>query len=85
MALIKHDGKYYMVTESFRQRQILFYEAERFPYEWRLVFNIAECGFAPAIHPRQCFNSVMGYLDPSIFRYGGKWWIYASVGFLEAK
>ncbi len=86
--VIKHNGKYYMITESYRQHQIRFFEAERFPYEWRLVFNIAECGFGPVVHPRQCFDTDytgdgspdVGNIDPSLFRFDGKWWIYANKG-----
>lgn len=86
--VIKHNGKYYMITESYLQHQIRFFEADRFPYEWRLVFNIAECGFGPVVHPRQCFNRDygsdgnpdVGNVDPSIFRFNRKWWIYANKG-----
>lgn len=86
--VIKHNDKYYMITESYIQHQIRFFEADRFPYEWRLVFNIAECGFGPVIHPRQCFDTDytddgipdVGNIDPSIFRFNAKWWIYANKG-----
>ena len=86
--VIKHDNKHYMITESYRQHQIRFFEADRFPYEWRLVFNMAECGYGPVVHPRQCFdtdynddgNPDLGNVDPSIFRFNGKWWIYANKG-----
>ncbi|MDL1985585.1 MAG: hypothetical protein LWX54_15635 [Deltaproteobacteria bacterium] len=86
--VIKHNGIYYMITESYRQHQIRFFQADSFPYEWRLVFNIAECGFGPEVYPRQCFDTDVtgdgepdvGNVDPSIFRFNGKWWLYGSKG-----
>lgn len=76
--VIKHDGTYYMITESYRQHQIRFFQADRFPYDWRLVYTISECASDTDVHPRQCFEGNLGYLDPSIFRYKGKWWLYGS-------
>lgn len=76
--VIRHNGIYYMVTEAYLQHQVRFFQADNFPYDWRLVFNIAEDGIGPVELPRQCFGTSVGYIDPSIFRHNDKWWIYGS-------
>jgi hypothetical protein len=81
--VIKYKCRYYMITESWRQRQIRFYEARNFPYEWERVYTITKCGDVPDVFPGQCIdtpNSAIGYLDPSVFRYNDKWWMFGGAG-----
>ena len=57
------QGEYYMLPESYPTNSIRLYKANNFPEEWIL-------------------ESVLirgkDYVDPSIFRYDNKWWIFAS-------
>lgn len=55
------EGEYYMIPETLQANQIRLYKALRFPTEWRHVADLVEGQFA----------------DPSIFRFDGRWWIFA--------
>lgn len=82
--VIKADGRHYMFAESADADEIRFYRAERFPYDWRVVYTIKKCvdGVRPP-SPGQCINTgglPLGDLDPSIFRYNGKWWMFTGSG-----
>jgi hypothetical protein len=58
--VFKWEGKYYMIPESYQANEIRLYEASDFPEKWSLV--------KPIIHG----NCV----DPSIFRYNDRWWLF---------
>ena len=55
-------GDYYMVPESFEASSIRLYKAERFPTRWSLLATLQSGGV---------------FLDPSIFRFQGTWWMFA--------
>ena len=55
-------GDYYMVPESFQARAVRLYRAERFPTHWSLAATLLSGGV---------------FLDPSIFRYQDRWWMFA--------
>ncbi len=61
--VLKHDGKYYMIPESYQQNSVIVYEASNFPYDWNPVATILDG---------------KPFVDPSIFRYNNKWWMFVS-------
>jgi hypothetical protein len=70
-----------MITEAFRQRQIRFYRAACFPYVWERVYTLWKCGSVGAAEPGDCIDTPrdkIGSVDPTIIRYNGKWWLFAS-------
>ena len=83
--IIKHYNRYFMITEAYMQNQIRFYEARNFPDDWERVYTITKCtgDTSTLVTPGQCIetgNPVIGDLDPSIFRYQGKWWMFSGQG-----
>ena len=61
--VFRWKGKWYMVPESNQDRSIRLYEGAPFPDRWKYAGNLLQ-----GAH----------FVDSSIFRYGGKWWIYTS-------
>lgn len=59
--IMKYNDKYYMIPESYQQNSVIVYEAADFPYGWGPVATIA---------------SGRAFVDPSIFRYDGTWWMF---------
>jgi hypothetical protein len=59
------DGEIYLLPESRRAGEVRLYRAERFPYGWSRVDTILEN--AP-------------FVDPSIFRHDGRWWLFVESG-----
>lgn len=59
--VFKVDNTYYMIPETHQPRDVRIYKAEQFPYQWTYVTTI--------MNLRQ-------YVDPSIFYYNGRWWIF---------
>ena len=53
---------YYMIPESYRAGTIRLYKALKFPMRWSFVGTLL---------------SGQVFLDPSIFRYDDKWWLFA--------
>lgn len=60
--VFKWRGEYYMIPESYQAGSIRLYKAENFPTGWSFVAQLLEGPYL---------------VDPSIFRYGDKWWLYA--------
>jgi hypothetical protein len=58
--VFEYDGTYYMIPETSAVHAIRLYRATRFPYEWQFVKTLL---------------SGDDYVDSSIFRYHGLWWI----------
>ena len=59
--VFEFDDEYYMIPDSREANSVRLYKAVNFPTEWS-------------------FDRILlkgGYSDPSIFRYNGKWWIFA--------
>lgn len=54
-------NEYYMIPETYQANAIRLYKASKFPYEWSSVGEILS-------------GSV--FLDPTIFRYADKWWLF---------
>jgi hypothetical protein len=54
-------NEYYMIPESYQAESIRLYKASKFPEQWSFVGNL-----------------LIGssFLDPSIFRYADKWWLF---------
>jgi len=65
--VFKWEGKYYMIPETYLTNSIRLYKAQEFingcPSNWALE-DILITG--------------KSFVDASIFRYNGKWWIFAS-------
>ena len=63
--VFKWENNYYMIPESHRDFSVRLYKAKKFPEEWEYVGNL-----------------LSGYrnVDPSIFRYKDKWWMFVSTG-----
>ena len=55
-------GDYYMVPESYQSGSIRLYRALQFPTRWSLVATLLSGGV---------------FLDPSICRFEGTWWMFA--------
>lgn len=60
--VFKWQGQYYMIPETRLAYAIRLYKADEFPYKWSYVKDLV----------------AGNYLDPSIFRNNGKWWMFAS-------
>jgi len=59
--VFKWKNEYYMIPESYQANSIRLYEAVDFPTQWLFVGTL-----------------IYGnYVDSSIFRYDGRWWIFA--------
>ncbi len=59
--VFKWKNKYYMIPESYQANSIRLYKAVDFPIHWSFV-SLLLYG---------------NYVDPSIFHYDGRWWIFA--------
>lgn len=59
--VFKKDNEYYMIPETGQANSIRLYKANSFPKEWSFVKTLLT-GY---------------YVDSTIFRYNGKWWIFA--------
>jgi len=53
---------YYLIPESHKAKSVRLYRSFDFPTRWSFVANLL---------------SDQAFLDPSIFRYRGKWWLFA--------
>ncbi len=54
-------NEYYMVPETYEANSIRLYKASNFPTQWSFVGDILS-------------GSV--FIDPSLFRYADKWWLF---------
>jgi len=59
--VMKYDGKYYMIPESYQMNEVRVYEATNFPYNWHFLASIV---------------TDRDFVDPTIFRYNNKWWMF---------
>ena len=55
------EGSYYMVPETIGAGEVRLYKSINFPFDWKVVGSLVQ-GL---------------YADPSIFRWGGTWWMFA--------
>ena len=61
--IFKWEGDYFMTPESNEDYTVRLYKASSFPDKWEFV-NTLLSGY--------------DFVDPSIFRYNGKWWMFVS-------
>ena len=61
--IFEWEGNYYMIPEFYQLKSIKIYRADNFPEGWTPCFVVAEG---------------KKYVDPTIFRHKGKWWVFAS-------
>ena len=59
--VFKVDNKYYMIPETYQKSEVRLYEATSFPSNWA--------------YARTLFSG-RAFVDPQIFRYNNKWWIF---------
>jgi len=59
--VFKFDGSYYLVPEAGKSCGVRLYRATEFPRKWTL---------AGVLVPE-------ALVDPCLFQYGGKWWLFA--------
>lgn len=59
--VFKAKDEIYMLPETCETKSVLLYKATNFPFEWKIACEL--------------FSGK--YVDPSIFEYEGKWWIFA--------
>lgn len=58
--VFKYEGQYYMVPESLEANSVRLYRAADFPTKWTLVRTL-----------------LLGdYIDPTVFSYDGRWWMF---------
>ena len=55
------EGEYHMIPETLGAGAVTLYRAEEFPVRWARAGTLIEGGLA----------------DPSPFRFGGRWWMFA--------
>lgn len=60
--IFEHNHQFYMIPESRQAHGIRLYRATQFPDKWKLEKVLVKGD----------------YVDPSIIRYRGKWWIFAA-------
>jgi hypothetical protein len=56
------DREYYMIPESYEAKSIRLYRGDEFPHRWSPVTTMLEGA----------------WVDPSIFCFEGRWWMFAS-------
>jgi hypothetical protein len=62
--LLQHEGRLYCIPETQEANEIALYELERFPQRWRRVATLV---------------AGARFIDATIFRYDGAWWLAASM------
>ncbi len=55
------QGHHYMIPETADTRTVRLYRAREFPFEWEFVETLV---------------SGRAFVDSSIFRHGGRWWMF---------
>jgi hypothetical protein len=60
--VFKWNDAYYMVPESHQAHSVRLYKADQFPIKWSPVTTLLHGDF----------------VDPSVFNYRGKWWIFVA-------
>ena len=66
--VVAADGTFHLVPESYRAGGIRLYRAAAFPHRWSLVRTLIEGEL----------------VDPSVFRFDGRWWMLAASPALRA-
>jgi hypothetical protein len=61
--VFKFGNNYYMIPETYQKNEIRIYQATNFPYGWSYLATLV---------------SGRDFVDSSIFRYSGKWWMFTS-------
>jgi hypothetical protein len=61
--IFEWENRYYMIPESNEDLSVRLYKAIEFPEKWKYIGNLL---------------SGYRFVDPSIFRYKNKWWMFVS-------
>lgn len=61
--VFRNDEEFFMVPESYRTNSVRLYKAKKFPDEWVM---------------HKVLISGRDYVDPTIFKYDGVWWMFVS-------
>lgn len=62
-SVFRHQGQFYMITDSYQDDDVKLFRASRFPYDWEQVATLLEG------EP---------FVDPTVFEDGGRWWMFSS-------
>ena len=62
--IFEYESKFYMVPETFENRDIRLYVAEEFPYKWKFLKTI--------------FDDISA-ADTTIFQKNGLWWLFTNI------
>jgi len=60
--VLRWEGKFYMIPESYQAASVRLYEATHFPDQWKFVTTLVRNDF----------------VDTSVFRYNDHWWMLAA-------
>jgi hypothetical protein len=66
--VVQADGEHVLIPESYRAGVVALYRARDFPYRWSRTATLVEGEL----------------VDPSVFRFGGRWWMFAASPALRA-
>jgi hypothetical protein len=61
--VFKWENDYYLIPESAEDNSVRLYKSTNFPTEWTYIKNLL---------------TGRDFIDPSIFYYGDRWWLFAS-------
>ena len=59
--MLEHEGHFYCVPEQYESREVVLYEAERFPDHW--------------VSRTALIRDFAG-IDPTLLRHDGRWWLF---------
>lgn len=62
--LVKDAERLYCVPETLARKEIAIYRCEKFPRVWQKVGVVVQGD---------------RYSDPTLFQYGGRWWVFATI------
>lgn len=60
--VFSNNGEYFMIPESFEDKAMKLYRADRFPFKWSYVATLLD---GP-------------WVDSSIFFFDGRWWVFTN-------
>jgi len=62
-SVLRYNGRYFLIPESYMANEVRVYEAMNFPYDWQYSATLL---------------SGHDFVDPSVFYYNNTWWMFVS-------
>jgi PKD repeat protein len=62
-SVLRYNGRYFMIPETYMANSVRVYEAANFPYDWHYSATLA---------------SGRAFVDPQVFFYNNTWWMFVS-------